>query len=90
MDAPMQPRLTNEHLRAMVLSTNYLQEGTLTICILTLHNGAQVVGNSNVISPKNFDKVIGKTVAFEDAIDKLWELEGYATKTRGWKDAVPA
>lgn len=76
-------KITLADLEALIHETTYLSKGTLTICVLELTNGAQVVGQSNVIDPANFDQGLGEKYAKEKAIDKLWELEGYATKTRG-------
>ena len=77
-------KLTLEDIEKLVDYPQYQTIGTLTICILTLTNGAQVTGQSNVISPENFDQQIGRDVSYRNAVDKLWELEGYACKTRGF------
>lgn len=76
-------KVTLPQLEGLIHETTYLSKGTLTICVLELTNGAQVIGISNVIDPSNFVQELGDKYAREDAIRKLWELEGYATKTRG-------
>ncbi len=76
-------RLTPDHLKALVESETYLPDGTLTVCVLRLTNGSQVVGYSNVIAMTNFNAEMGRKVAFDNAFNKIWELEGYALKTRG-------
>nr|WP_180644283.1 Gp49 family protein [Acinetobacter bereziniae] len=53
---------------------------TLTFCILTLENGFTVTGESACASPENFDAEIGKKIAFENARNKIWQLEGYLLK----------
>jgi hypothetical protein len=74
-------KLTKEHLESLVVSKTITRPaGTLTICVITLYGGAQVTGESNVIDPRNFDQQIGEKMAYEDAIDKLWQLEGYRIK----------
>lgn len=60
---------------------------TKTICILVLKNGFTVTGESDCVSPENFDEEIGRKVAREKAKNKIWELEGYLLKSRiyeGW------
>ena len=52
----------------------------LTICILTLENGFTVTGESACASPENFDKLIGQKLAYENALNKIWQLEGYLLK----------
>lgn len=42
-----------------------------------------VVGDSACIDPRKFDEEIGRQVAFDDAIEKVWELEGYRMKSEG-------
>jgi Phage protein (N4 Gp49/phage Sf6 gene 66) family/Protein of unknown function (DUF2829) len=49
----------------------------LTFCVLVLRNGFTVTGESACASPENFNADIGKKVARENAIDKIWPLEGY-------------
>lgn len=49
----------------------------LTFCVLTLRNGFMVTGESACASPENFDADIGKKIAFTNAREKIWLLEGY-------------
>ena len=49
----------------------------LTFCVLVLANGFTVTGESACVSPENFDADIGKKVARQDAITKVWPLMGY-------------
>jgi hypothetical protein len=55
--------------------------GLLTFCVLVLRNGFTVTGESAVASAENFDAEIGKKVARENAVRKIWPLMGYALKT---------
>lgn len=52
----------------------------LTICILVLRNGFTVTGESACASPENFDAEIGRKIARENAVHKIWVLEGYRLK----------
>lgn len=52
----------------------------LTICVLVLKNGFTVVGKSACASPENFNAEIGKDVAWRDAKEQIWPLEGYLLK----------
>jgi len=54
----------------------------LTICVLTLRNGFTVTGESACASPENFDADIGRKIARENAVSKIWMLEGYLLKER--------
>lgn len=53
----------------------------LTFCVLVLKNGFTVTGESACASPENFDAAIGRTIARENAKQKIWPLEGYVLKT---------
>lgn len=54
----------------------------LTFCVLVLRNGFTVTGESACASPENFDPEIGRKIARENAINKVWMLEGYLLKQR--------
>ena len=54
----------------------------LTFCVLVLRNGFTVTGESACVSPENFDAEIGRQVARENAINKVWPLLGYELKTK--------
>lgn len=55
---------------------------TLTFCIITLENGFTVTGESACASPENFDAEIGKKIAYDNAREKIWLLEGYLLKEK--------
>lgn len=57
---------------------------TLTFCILVLENGFTVTGESACASPENFDAEIGRKVAYNNAREKIWALEGYLLKQKLW------
>ncbi len=52
----------------------------LTFCVLVLHNGFTVTGESACASPENFDAEIGRRVARENAENKIWPLLGFRLK----------
>lgn len=56
--------------------------GLLTFCVLVLQNGFTVTGESACASPENFDAEIGRKIARENAVQKIWPLMGYALKDR--------
>lgn len=55
----------------------------VTVCVLLLRNGAKVAGvNHGPVSAANFDPLVGREMARKNAIDKVWELEGYLLRER--------
>ncbi len=52
----------------------------LTFCVLVLQSGFTVTGESACASPENFNAEIGKRIARENAIAKVWPLMGYALR----------
>lgn len=54
----------------------------LTFCVLVLRNGFTVTGESACVSPENFDAEIGRKIARQNAVQKIWPLMGYALKER--------
>ncbi|WP_164085994.1 Gp49 family protein [Stenotrophomonas maltophilia] len=51
--------------------------GLLTFCVLQLRNGFTVTGESACASPENFDAEIGRKIARQNAVQKIWPLLGF-------------
>lgn len=62
----------------------------LTFCVLVLRNGFTVTGESACASPENFDAEIGRKIARDNAVNKVWMLEGYLLKDRLSNTPPPA
>lgn len=73
------PRLTPEDIDAAIAGEQYhvFPGTTLTVCCLTLRNGFTVTGTSAAASPENFNEEIGREIAFKNAREQIWTLEGY-------------
>lgn len=54
----------------------------LTFCVLVLRNGFTATGESACASPENFDAEIGRKIARDNAVQKIWPLMGYALKEK--------
>lgn len=76
------PRLTPPAIDKCIKHTQYHQfvGTTTTVCCLLLTNGFTVIGESACASPDNFDIEIGQKIAFDNARQKIWMLEGYLLK----------
>ena len=87
------PRVTLDQVNANIAGENYftLEQAcagqptfpafaTFTVCVLTLKNGFVVLGESAPASPENFDPEIGRKIAKQKAVDKVWPLMGYALR----------
>lgn len=62
----------------IIKETYHVFEGTtVTVCLLTLKNGYQVIGHSACVDPKNFSKELGEQLARGKAVYKCWELLGF-------------
>ena len=78
-------RLMPDHIDETVQNTEfYVFPGTtVTVCLLTLRNGAKVVGhNYGAIDAARQDWATGRFEARAMAMEKVWELEGYALRER--------
>jgi hypothetical protein len=84
------PQLTIADIHQKVKSTTYtvLPDSTTTICMLTLQNGYKVIGKSACVCAENFNVGLGEKYAFEDAVNKVWELEGYLLAERIYRGEV--
>lgn len=56
--------------------------GLLTFCVLVLRNGFTVTGESACASPENFDAELGRKIARQNAVDKVWPLMGYELRSK--------
>lgn len=54
----------------------------LTFCVLILKNGFTVTGESACASPENFDAEIGRKIARQNAVNKIWPLMGYELRSK--------
>lgn len=54
----------------------------LTFCVLVLKNGFTVTGESACASPENFDAEIGRKIARQNAVQKIWPLLGFRLRDR--------
>lgn len=73
------PKVTKETIEAKIAKVDYLvlPDSTVTLCNITLKNGYSVRGESACVDPRNFNLDIGKGLAYKQAFDRLWPLEGY-------------
>jgi hypothetical protein len=76
------PRVTEADLLASIKHVRYYRDDFTTIAVLTLKNGFKVVGHSTPASEANFDTAVGQRYAWDNAFRQMWQLEGYALKTR--------
>jgi hypothetical protein len=59
----------------------------VTMCVLVLQNGFSVTGESATVSSANFDAELGRTVARQDAVRKMWPLMGFLLATDLYRQA---
>lgn len=78
------PSVTPEQIQAKIKSETYTRLPNLrtTVCQLTLQNGFTVEGQSACVCLENYDAERGNKLAREDAVRKIWQLEGYLLAER--------
>lgn len=87
------PRVTKLDIEGKIVAVNYntaehafYDQPTLpahqllTICVITMRNGFTVLGKAACASPENFNQETGRQIAYEDAFNQIWALEGYLLK----------
>lgn len=77
-------KVTKDGIDARIKKIDYmvLPNSTVTVCNITLENRFSVRGESACVDPRNFDMEIGRQIAYRDAFNKLWQLEGYLLAER--------
>lgn len=79
----MKNKLTLEDIKAKIKPESravIMLSDTVILVSLTLINGYVVTGQSACLDIDNFDEDIGVEIATNNAIGKIWELEGYLLK----------
>jgi hypothetical protein len=84
------PRLTPELIDSVIADVEYhvFPKTQLTVCCMTLKNGFTATGESACVSPDNFNKEIGQDIAYANARNKIWALEGYLLKQRLFESGI--
>ena len=83
------PRLTPAHIDSTIKDISYHRlTDVLTVCVLTLMNGFTLTGESACASPENYNEEIGNKVAFKNAREKIWMLEGYLLKEKLYQKSL--
>lgn len=59
--------------------------GLVTHCVIILENNFKVEGVSACVDPAIYDEVKGKEYAYENAFNKIWEVEGYLLRQAMWE-----
>ena len=71
--------VTENQLRTLIVDEMYYRfpGTTTTVCCLKLQNGFSVIGHSACVDPPNFDERVGRSIAYDNAFQEMWQLEGY-------------
>lgn len=56
--------------------------GLLTFCVLVMRNGFTVTGESACASPENFNAELGRKIARQNAVAKIWPLMGFELRSK--------
>jgi hypothetical protein len=76
--------VTEEALREKFVSVSciHIEGTTTTLCNIQMQNGFVVTGTSGCVDPAAFNAEIGAQVAYQDAFNEAWKLEGYLLRQR--------
>lgn len=71
-------KLTIEEVEAAISTVEFVKLGKkTTVCVMTLHNGFEIIASSSCVSPELYSQEIGEAIARERATEKIWELLGF-------------
>jgi hypothetical protein len=73
------PKISLDMIKSMIMKEEYFHfpDSTKTVCDLTLYNGFRVLGEASCASPVNFNDEIGRRMAREDALRRIWPFAGF-------------
>ena len=87
----MKPKVKIEDLERMINEAETESAvfwGKETVVSYRLKNGFTVLGRSACVCPENFNAELGMKFARENAIDKMWELEGYLLQNKLYDESL--
>jgi hypothetical protein len=76
------PKISPTDIQDKIKEVGYLYHGRMTICVLTLENGYLVTGESSCVAEANYNRALGEQYAYENAFDKVGQLEGYLLRQK--------
>ena len=76
----MSLELNLKHIESLIDTVGYQQTGLSTICTIKTKQNIVIYGQSHALREATYDAEIGKKVAYDNAIDQLFEKEGYRIK----------
>jgi hypothetical protein len=81
-------KVTIEQIEGKIVGETYtvLPSGKVVVCELTLENGFSVRGEAAVVDRTNFNGEIGMKISKEDAVRKIWQLEGYLLQEKLYQE----
>lgn len=76
-------KVSREEMLDDIIGTEFHRYSeTGTLCVITVTNGFTFTGQSACVDPNEFDEEIGKQMAYNDAVSKMWEPYGFLLKQR--------
>ena len=70
-------KLSLEWIENQVLTEEYITRGErFMVCIIYTKGGYYVTGESAPINPEEFKDELGRKYSREEALDKIWRIEG--------------
>lgn len=73
------PRVTEQEVEQAIVKQDFtvLPDERTTICTLTLYNDFTVRGESSCVRVENFDEMVGRKIASDNARKEVWKLLGF-------------
>jgi len=97
MRSEFESKITEAQIDSLIEYEQYyvFSGSSITVCCLTLRNGFTVIGESgrafhqlNCDLGVDCDADVGKKIAYENAKQKIWLLEGYLLREKLYEDEV--
>ncbi|MNP32106.1 hypothetical protein D3C76_1252710 [compost metagenome] len=80
-------KLSPQWIENQVLTEEYLiRGGRFMVCIIYTRGGYYVTGESAPINPAEFTEELGKKYSREEALDKIWRIEGIIARKQHYGD----
>lgn len=78
-------KITPQEIAEKISTTEYINHGLLTFCVITMHSGFKVTGQAACESPVDYDQAKGEKMAYRDAFSRLFLMERYMIRDQAYQ-----
>ena len=80
-------KISPDEIASKIANVEYLHHDLLTFCVITVHSGFKVTGQTACENPTEYDRPKGEKMAYRDAFSKLFLMEKYMRRDQQYQQS---